>query len=118
MSRMLAAVGFLLFEVLLFALASLTHGGVILHGYEHARAAIAEAIIATVLGLGFVISLAKPRFARRTTMGVQLFAIVGVLVGLLMIAIGIGPRTTPDLVLHAVMLTTLLIGFLLALKNR
>ena len=117
MVRMPAA-GFLLFETMLFALASLAHGGILLHGYEHTRAAIAEAVIATVLGLGFMFSVARPGSARRITLGVQAFAIVGVLAGLLMIAIGGGPRTTPDLVLHAVMLTTLIIGSLLALKIR
>lgn len=110
--------GFLLVETTLFALASLTHGGWLLHGYEHARAATAEAVIAAVLGLGFIVSLARPEFARRTAMGVQLFAVLGVLVGLLMIAVGVGPRTLPDLLLHAVMLVTLVTGFIVALKAR
>lgn len=114
----LSIAGFLVFEVILFALASLTHGGRLIHGYEHMRAAMAEAVIAAVLCIGFITSLAWPQVARRTAMGVQIFAIVGVLVGLVMIAIGVGPRTTPDLVLHAVMLVTLVVGFRVALKGR
>jgi hypothetical protein len=114
----LRIVGFLLAEAILFALASLTHGGVLMQGFEHRRAAAAEAVIAAVLGVGLLVALARSDFARRMAMGVQLFAILGVLVGLVMIAIGVGPRTTPDLVLHAVMLVTLVTGFLVTLKAR
>jgi hypothetical protein len=113
-----ATVGILMFEAALFALASLTHGGLLLQGHEHARAAIAEAVIAAVLGLGFIACLARPGICRRASIGLQVFAIVGVLVGLVMIAIGVGPNTTFDLALHAVMLVTLVTGLLLALRSR
>lgn len=110
--------GFLVFEVILFAVASLTHAGLLLQGYGHTRAAAAEAVIAAVLMLGLVVALASPAFARRAGLFVQGFAVAGVLVGLALIAIGVGPRTTPDLVLHAVMLITLVTGFMTALRMR
>lgn len=113
-----AAIGFLIFEVILFSIASLTHAGKLFPGYEHARAAIAEAAIALVLGLGLLLTLARPAWARRTAMLVQGFAVLGVLVGLVMIAIGIGPSTAPDLALHAVMLIALVTGFLIAMRSR
>jgi hypothetical protein len=113
-----SALGFVLFEAILFALASLTHGGKLFHGYEHTRAAIAEAVIAAVLALGFLIALASPAMASRTAMLVQAFGALGVLVGLVMIAIGLGPRTLLDLVLHAVMLVLLVTGFVAALRSR
>jgi hypothetical protein len=108
----------LLFEVILFALASLMHGGRLISGYEHMRAAIAEAVIAAVLAIGLLVSLARPASARRTSMFVQAFALLGVCVGLVTMAIGVGPRTKPDLALHAVMLITLILGFLVALRSR
>ena len=117
MTRVPVTSGILLLEVTLFALASLTHGGLLLHGFEHARAAAAEAVIATVLGLGFVACLARPPLARRLALAVQLFAILGVLTGLSMIAIGVGPRTRFDLVLHGAMLVTLVTGFVVSLKH-
>lgn len=113
-----AVIGYLIFEVILFALASLTHGGRLISGYEHHRAAIAEAVIAAVLGVGLLVSLSRPAWARRTAMLVQGFAILGVLVSLVMIAMGVGPRTTFDLALRAVMLMSLVTGFLLALRSR
>jgi hypothetical protein len=118
MASMPGTIGFLIFEVTLFALASLAHGGRLMDGYEHSRAAIAEAVVASVLGLGFIISLARPDLARRTAMAVQLFAILGVLVGLVTIVMGVGPQTRADLALHGIMLLTLVIGFLVALKGR
>ena len=110
--------GILLFEVILFALASLTHGGELFSGYEHTRAAIAEAVIAAVLALGLLVSLARPADARRTIMFVQVFALLGVCAGLVAIAVGAGPRTGPDLLLHAVMLSAVVAGFLVALRTR
>ncbi|HEX6639292.1 MAG TPA: hypothetical protein VF033_16680 [Steroidobacteraceae bacterium] len=110
--------GFLIFEVILFAFASLMHAGLLLPGHVHARAAIAEAVIAAVLTLGLVIMLVRPAIARRAALVVQGFAVLGVLVGLMTIAIGIGPRTVPDLVIHAVMLITLVAGVLAALRTR
>ncbi len=104
-------------EVVVFALASLAHGGWLVPGYGHRRAAIAEAVIAGVLAVGLVGFLALPRFARRTALAVQIFALVGVLAGLLAIAVGVGPQTTPDLILHAVMILMLLLGFLFTLRS-
>ena len=112
------SLGILLFEVILFALASLAHGGHLVTGYEHVRAAIAEAVIAAVLVLGLLVGLARPTSARRAILCVQLFAMMGVCVGLVMIAIGVGPRTLVDVVLYAVMLLTLVFGFLVALRSR
>jgi hypothetical protein len=73
------AIGILLVEVILFSLASLTHAGVLIRGHENARVAIAEAIIAVMLGIGFIIALARPAAARRAVLIVQGFAIAGAL---------------------------------------
>ena len=108
---------FLICEVALFALASLAHGGRLLSGYEHVRAAIAEAVTAGVLAVGLVAFLALPRLARRIALGVQTFALVGVLAGLVAVALGMGSQSTPDLILHGAMILVLLMGLLLTLRS-
>jgi hypothetical protein len=75
---------------------------------------IAESVIAAVLAAGLIVCLVKPTATRTAALWVQCFALLGVCVGLLMIAIGVGPRTGPDLVLHALMLMTLIVGLLTA----
>jgi hypothetical protein len=101
-------------EVLLFAPASLLHRGILARGFEHARAAVAEGIIALVLAIGLAICVYSPSEARAAALWTQGFALVGVCVGLAMILIGIGPRTGLDYGIHAVMALTLISGLVLA----
>jgi hypothetical protein len=110
-SKLLA---FLAVQVALFALASLAHRGVLLNGYEHVRAAIAEAVIAAVLAAGLLLSLMRPWSARAFALAAQGFALLGTLVGVTMILIGVGPRTAPDIALHGVMLVVLTLGLVVA----
>lgn len=105
---------FLAAEVALFALASLLHRGVLAHGFEHSRAAVAESIIALVLAIGFAISVYSPREARVAALWTQGFALLGVCVGVVMILIGVGPRTGLDYGIHGVMAVTLIAGISVA----
>jgi hypothetical protein len=107
---------FLAVEVAIFALASLVHRGVLVRGYEHGRAAIAEAVIAAVLAAGLLLSLMRPWSARAYALFVQYFALLGTFVGVVMILIGVGPRTAPDLALHALMILTLAFGLVAATR--
>jgi hypothetical protein len=107
---------FLAVEVAIFALASLVHRGVLVSGYEHGKAAIAEAVIAAVLAAGLLLSLMRPWSARAYALVVQWFALLGTFVGVAMILIGVGPRTAPDLALHALMITTLAFGLVAATR--
>jgi hypothetical protein len=104
-TRLLLAV-----QAVLFATASLVHAGVLLSGYEHSRAATAEGVIAVVLFAGLVVSLARPASARTAALVAQGFALLGTLVGVFTIAIGIGPQTAADRVLHVVLLALLAAG--------
>jgi hypothetical protein len=113
-----AAHGFLIFEVILFSLASLTHAGRLFTGFAHSREAIAEVTIAVVLGLGLFISLARPALARRTAMVVQAFATFGAVAGLTTVWLAGGPRIAPDVALHGLMLITLITGFVVAMRSR
>ncbi len=104
----------LLLETATFVGASLIHQGVLLAGYSHRDASVAEAVIAIVLALGLLLTWTPVPWARRAAIGSQIFGIVGVLVGLLTIAIGVGPRTEPDLVYHGGILATLIVGLVIA----
>ena len=109
---------FLVAEIVLFSLASLIHRGILVRGFEHARAAIAEAIIALVLAIGLAITVYSPNEGRPAAVWTQAFALLGVCVGIVMIAIGVGPRSGLDYGIHAVMAVTLILGLLVARSNR
>jgi hypothetical protein len=103
---------FITVEIAIFAIASLLHQGIIASGYEHAKAATAEAVIAGVLAIGLGYSLCRPRARRAAALWVQGFALLGVCVGIVMILIGVGPRTPFDFGIHAVMLIVLISGLI------
>ncbi|MCC7107240.1 MAG: hypothetical protein IT307_19065 [Chloroflexi bacterium] len=98
---------FLLLEGAIFALASLLHRGVPIGGYRHTQAAIAESVIAGVLLGGLALTWAWPAQARPIGMAAQGFVLLGTLVGISMAAIGVGPRTVPDVTYHLAILTAL-----------
>ena len=100
----------LLAEALVFALAAATHSGWTVSGYEHARAATAETVIAAILLVGFALSLLLPAHWRRIGLVAQGLALAGTLIGVLVVIIGIGPRTVPDVIYHALMLSLLISG--------
>ena len=79
-------------------------------GYEHAKARIAESLIAGVLAAGTVIGWLRPDVTRRAALWAQGFAFVATLVGLLTIILGVGPRTVPDVICHIAILGVLALG--------
>ena len=103
---------FMLVEAASFGIASLIHSGVLITGFEHAQARIAEGVIAAVLFVGWAITLARRDWVRPIGLVTQGFALLGTLVGLFTIAVGIGPRTLPDLVFHAGIVVVLLWGLM------
>jgi hypothetical protein len=109
---------FLIVEVAWFALASLAHSGVLLSGQENHSAKFAEVAIATFLGAGLIAGLAQPHHMRSIALAVQGFALVGVLVGFMLVASGVGPQTAFDLILHGTAFVLLLLGFILTLRSR
>lgn len=107
---------FLLFEAIAFALASLIHSGVFISGFEHNEARIAEGVIAAVLIIAWILALVRREWTRLLGLAAQGFALLGTLVGLLTIAIGIGPRTIPDLVYHIGIVIVLIWGLWVAYR--
>ncbi|MFY3742521.1 hypothetical protein ACOQFB_01330 [Anaeromyxobacter sp. Red801] len=105
-------------EAAAFLAAALVHAGILVGGYEHPKARVAETVIALVLLAGVGWSLLRPDRSRRAAVASQGFALVGTLVGLFTIAVGVGPRTAPDLAFHAGILAVLTAGLLAALRAR
>lgn len=108
----------MLVEAFALGVASTVHAGLLVPGYVHPQARIAEAVIATVLVLASVETWLRPAHARPAAIFGQGFALVGTLVGLFTIVLGIGPRTVPDVVYHALLLAVLVTGLAVAVRCR
>jgi hypothetical protein len=108
---------FLLLEASTFVAAAAIHFGALVEGYHHQRAGTAETVIAIVLLAGLALTWRQPPWPRRAAIGAQAIAALGVLVGLFTIAVGIGPRTIPDLAYHLAILAVLVVGLALALRG-
>lgn|SRR5262245_33392638 len=95
-----------------FALASTVHAGLWVAGWEHSRAATAEGVIAAALVLGLVATWIWRANTRGIALGILGFALLGTLVGVFTIAVGVGPRTVPDIVFHGLLVIGLVAGLL------
>lgn len=109
---------FLLVEAAAFGAAALVHRGVLMRGYEHREAAIAESVLAAVLLAGLIASVAFPRWTRAAGLTAQGAALFGTMVGVFTMVIGVGPRTTFDVVLHTGFIIVLVAGLVLGLGAR
>jgi hypothetical protein len=107
----------LLVEGVSFGLAALTHAGILMHGYEHRQAMIAESVIALVLLTGLGLTWVWPLRLRLIGGAAQTFALLGTLVGVFTIVVGVGPRTVPDVAYHVAMLAVLGWGLSSAVRS-
>src|SRR5260370_32475248 len=87
---------FLLFEAAAFIAAASVHFGLIIAGYEHQTAGVAESVIAAVLIIGLAVTSLDRTWTRSAGLAAQAFALVGTFIGVFTIVIGGGPRTLPD----------------------
>ncbi len=108
----------LLLEGASFVVAGLVHRGVLVHGYEHHEASIAETVIGVVLLAGVVLTWILPARVRTIGLAAQAFALLGTLVGAFTIAVGVGPRTPPDIAYHVSILAVLIAGLVLVTRTR
>jgi hypothetical protein len=108
---------FLLIEGASFLAAGLIHRGLFITGYAHEQASIAETSIAVVLLVGFGLTWLWPAQTRLIGLVAQTFALLGTLVGVFTIAIGVGPRTAPDIVYHLAILAVLTWGLVVAARS-
>jgi hypothetical protein len=108
---------FVLAEAASFATAALVHFGVLFHGYEHGKAGTAESVIAAVLLAGLALTWIRPASTRSAGLAVQAFALLGTLVGVFTIAVGVGPRTVPDVAYHVAIVAVLAWGLVAAARS-
>jgi hypothetical protein len=108
---------FMLFEAASFVAAALVHSGVLIQGYEHPEARTAEGVIAIVLLAGAALTWVRPSWMRHVGLAAQGFALLGTLVGVFTIAIGVGPRTVPDVAYHIGIAAALAWGLIVASRK-
>ena len=109
---------FMLVQTATFLLAATFHFGILIQGYADLRAGVAESVIASVLLAGLIATWIRPAAIRGFGLAAQGFALAGTFVGLFTIAIGIGPRTVPDIVIHATMVAELVAGLTVTYRFR
>ncbi len=107
---------FLLLEGASFVVAGLVHAGVLVDGYAHREASIAESVIGVVLLAALGLTWVWPARTRTIGLAAQGFALLGTLVGVFTIAIGVGPRTVPDIAYHVAILAALAWGLVVAAR--
>jgi hypothetical protein len=108
---------FLMVEAAAFGAAALVHAGVLVRGFEHREATIAESVIAGVLTLGLLISAMRPVSSRTVALAVQAFALLGTCVGVFTMMIGVGPQTSFDVALHAGFVALLIAGLTVVARH-
>jgi hypothetical protein len=107
----------LLLEASTFVAAAVIHFGALLEGYGYREAGTAETVTAAVLLAGLALTWAPSLWPPRATVGAQAFATLGVLIGLFTTAVGVGPRTGPDVAYHVGILAVLAVGLAIALRD-
>ena len=113
----MALVALLAAETIAFGVAAATHAGLLVRGFAHFQAGLAEAVIASVLATALVVAVALPRWRRAASVLAQSFALIGTSIGILTIAIGVGPQTVPDVVFHVAAESGLLVGIAYAARS-
>jgi hypothetical protein len=108
---------FLIIEAAAFGAAALVHAGVLVRGFEHREATIAESVIAGVLTLGLVVSAMRPLSSHTVGLAVQAFALLGTCVGIFTMVVGVGPQTSFDVALHAGFVALLVTGLTVVARH-
>jgi hypothetical protein len=107
----------MLFEAATFIVAALIHSGMLITGYEHDKARIAESVIAIVLLAAVASTWIWSAWARWAGMAGQGFALLLTLIGVFTIIVGVGPRTVPDIVYHVAIVAVLVWGLTIAKRS-
>lgn len=108
----------MLLEAMTFFAAAAIHAGLLVDGYQHREARIAETVIGLVLVAGAIAASFGPVWARRAALAAQTFALIGTIVGVITIAIGVGPRSFADVMYHSIIICVLIYGVSLAVRTR
>ena len=110
----------LLIEAAGFAVGSLAHIPLKMGPIDEPKivpATIVEALCAVALAIGGIAVLQGAAKAWELAIGAHLAVILGVLVGVVALAVGAGPRTGANDAFHVVALIALVTGFVLLWRN-
>lgn len=107
---------FLTIQAATFVMAALVHFGVLIDGYGHLQAGIAESVIGIVLLTALIASSIRHARVRSAAIAAQAFAVVGTLAGIIAIAVGVGPQTIPDVIYHLAIIGVLVWGLFTAIR--
>src|SRR5262249_48313127 len=69
-----------------------------------------------VLLVGLAATSIGPGSIRSVGLAAQAFALLGTLVGIFTVAIGVGPRTMPDVLYHVAIIVVLVSGLIVAMR--
>lgn len=108
--------GLLLAQIAIFLVLVLIHFGLVTGGYRRLAAAATESVIVAVLAFGLLLTWTPPPWSQCAATAAQAIGSLGVLVGLVTIAVGIAPRSTLDLGINVVLLVTLIAGLAVTKK--
>jgi hypothetical protein len=107
---------FIAAEAVTFLVAASIHRGFLIPGDQHQAASIGESVIACVLFIALLLTWIRSANTRLFGLVGQGFAFLGTLVGLFTIAIGVGPRTMPDVAYHVSILAVLAWGLIVTYR--
>jgi hypothetical protein len=105
----------------LFIFGAVQHAGIAVGPFGEPRivpAAIVEAICGAALAYGATTLFRRTPAARRATLIGNVIALVGVIIGLVALALGAGPRTASNDLYHRLMLVGIGVSFVLLLVSR
>lgn len=71
-----------------------------------------------VLLLALAATWIRPASTRGAGLAGQAFALLGTMIGIFTIAIGVGPRTVPDIVYHLAIAAVLILGLVVTKRAR
>lgn len=108
---------YLMVEVVMFTFVAMAHGGLLMSGHEAPRAAVAETVIAVVIGAGLLMSFVSPAQTRTVALLTQTLALLALILGFVAIVADWIPRSTANLVVYAIMLITVVFGLLVAKRG-
>lgn len=100
----------------LFFFGAVQHAGFAIGRFQEPRivpAAIVEALCGLALTWGVIALARRARSARRTAVATNLIALFGVIIGVVALALGAGPRTASNDLYHRMMLVMIAAALLL-----
>jgi tryptophan-rich sensory protein len=102
--------GVLLLQIAGFVVLASIHFSLLMGGYRHPSAGATELVIVASLVVALLLTWGPPALGQRVATAAQLFATLGVLVGLVTMTLGVERATNLEVALNVVLLLTVTAG--------